>query len=136
MRARVVGLLLSLAAFTAAQLANINANGVITANGAFVRELSDSRTFCRQADVDAMRALGAQIDYRNGYYFASAPAGGMRGASISNCFTPGASVWALTIRNIPSPSSRDVNRGANNGLRWLTRSPCDDCHLSLRCAYG
>ena len=24
------------------------------ANGAFVRELCDSRTFCRQADVDAM----------------------------------------------------------------------------------
>ncbi len=28
------------------------------ANGAFVRELSDSRTFCRQSDVDAMRAKG------------------------------------------------------------------------------
>ena len=28
------------------------------ANGAFVRELCDSRTFCRQSDVDAMRALG------------------------------------------------------------------------------
>jgi UDP-3-O-[3-hydroxymyristoyl] N-acetylglucosamine deacetylase len=28
------------------------------ANGAFVRELSDSRTFCRQADVDAMREAG------------------------------------------------------------------------------
>lgn len=28
------------------------------ANGAFVRELSDSRTFCRQADVEAMRAAG------------------------------------------------------------------------------
>ncbi len=36
------------------------------ANGAFVRELSDSRTFCRQADVDAMRekglALGGTLD--------------------------------------------------------------------------
>ncbi len=36
------------------------------ANGAFVRELSDSRTFCRQADVDAMRlnglALGGSYD--------------------------------------------------------------------------
>lgn len=31
------------------------------ANGAFVRELSDSRTFCRQADVDAMRALGLAL---------------------------------------------------------------------------
>ncbi|MEZ5796444.1 MAG: UDP-3-O-acyl-N-acetylglucosamine deacetylase [Paracoccaceae bacterium] len=35
-------------------------------NGAFVRELSDSRTFCRQADVDAMRekglALGGTLD--------------------------------------------------------------------------
>jgi len=28
------------------------------ANGAFVRELSDSRTFCRQADVAAMQARG------------------------------------------------------------------------------
>lgn len=28
------------------------------ANGSFVRELCDSRTFCRQADVDAMRANG------------------------------------------------------------------------------
>jgi UDP-3-O-[3-hydroxymyristoyl] N-acetylglucosamine deacetylase len=30
-------------------------------NGAFVRELSDSRTFCRQADVDAMRANGLAL---------------------------------------------------------------------------
>ena len=28
------------------------------ANGTFVRELCDSRTFCRKADVDAMRAAG------------------------------------------------------------------------------
>ncbi len=36
------------------------------ANGAFVRELCDSRTFCRQSDVDAMReqglALGGTLD--------------------------------------------------------------------------
>lgn len=31
------------------------------ANGAFVRELSDSRTFCRQADVEAMRANGLAL---------------------------------------------------------------------------
>lgn len=31
------------------------------ANGAFVRELSDSRTFCRQADVDAMRERGLAL---------------------------------------------------------------------------
>jgi UDP-3-O-[3-hydroxymyristoyl] N-acetylglucosamine deacetylase len=30
-------------------------------NGTFVRELSDSRTFCRQADVDAMRARGLAL---------------------------------------------------------------------------
>ena len=30
-------------------------------NGAFVRELSDSRTFCRQSDVDAMRARGLAL---------------------------------------------------------------------------
>ena len=31
------------------------------ANGAFVRELCDSRTFCRSADVDAMRARGLAL---------------------------------------------------------------------------
>lgn len=31
------------------------------ANGTFVRELSDSRTFCRQSDVDAMRANGLAL---------------------------------------------------------------------------
>ncbi len=31
--------------------------------------------------VDAMRALGAQIDYRNGYYFATSP-GRLRGAEV------------------------------------------------------
>ena len=30
-------------------------------NGAFVRELCDSRTFCRQSDVDAMRARGQAL---------------------------------------------------------------------------
>jgi UDP-3-O-[3-hydroxymyristoyl] N-acetylglucosamine deacetylase len=30
-------------------------------NGAFVRELSDSRTFCRQTDVEAMRAVGLAL---------------------------------------------------------------------------
>lgn len=31
------------------------------ANGAFVRELSDSRTFCRQADVEAMKKNGLAL---------------------------------------------------------------------------
>ncbi len=31
------------------------------ANGAFVRELCDSRTFCRQVDVDSMRARGLAL---------------------------------------------------------------------------
>lgn len=31
------------------------------ANGSFVRELSDSRTFCRQSDVDAMHAAGLAL---------------------------------------------------------------------------
>ena len=30
-------------------------------NGTFARELADSRTFCRQADVDAMRAAGKAL---------------------------------------------------------------------------
>jgi UDP-N-acetylglucosamine 1-carboxyvinyltransferase len=33
--------------------------------------------------VAALERMGATIVYRNGYYFASAPAGGLRGASIS-----------------------------------------------------
>ena len=33
--------------------------------------------------VAAMEAMGADIVYRNGYYFASAPPGGMRGARVS-----------------------------------------------------
>jgi UDP-N-acetylglucosamine 1-carboxyvinyltransferase len=32
--------------------------------------------------VEAMRALGAEIEYKNGYYFAQAP-GGLRGARIA-----------------------------------------------------
>lgn len=32
--------------------------GLNMANGAFVRELCDSRTFCRKADIDAMRERG------------------------------------------------------------------------------
>lgn len=37
------------------------------ANGAFLRELADSRTFCRQADVEAMRKSGLALGgtYRN-----------------------------------------------------------------------
>ena len=31
------------------------------ANGAFVRELCDSRTFCRKADIDMMRAAGKML---------------------------------------------------------------------------
>jgi UDP-3-O-[3-hydroxymyristoyl] N-acetylglucosamine deacetylase len=34
---------------------------LLMANGAFVRELSDSRTFCRQSDVDAMRQKGLAL---------------------------------------------------------------------------
>src|SRR5918998_11361 len=33
--------------------------------------------------VAAMEALGAEIVYRNGYYFASAPPGGLRGATVT-----------------------------------------------------
>ena len=36
------------------------------ANGAFVRELCDSRTFCRQADVDAMQANGLALGGNSG----------------------------------------------------------------------
>lgn len=41
------------------------------ANGAFVRELSDSRTFCRQVDVDVMRANGLALGgtYENAVVF-------------------------------------------------------------------
>lgn len=36
------------------------------ANGAFLRELSDCRTFCRQADVDTMRSEGLALGGRPG----------------------------------------------------------------------
>ena len=39
----------------------IQAKRLDMANGAFLRELADSRTFCRQADVDAMRASGLAL---------------------------------------------------------------------------
>lgn len=35
--------------------------GLTLANGSFVRELCDSRTFCRQADVEAMQANGLAL---------------------------------------------------------------------------
>lgn len=40
-------------------------------NGTFVRELCDSRTFCRQSDVDAMRAKGLALGgtYHNAVVF-------------------------------------------------------------------
>ncbi len=43
-------------------------------NGAFVRELSDSRTFCRQADVAAMQASGLALggSYENAVVFEGA----------------------------------------------------------------
>ena len=55
------------------------------ANGTFVRELSDSRTFCRQADVDAMRENGLALggDYHNAVVFDGAKIlspGGLRHA--------------------------------------------------------
>ena len=37
------------------------ARQLVLSNGAFVRELADSRTFCRQADVDAMQANGLAL---------------------------------------------------------------------------
>ncbi|SFK52007.1 UDP-3-O-acyl-N-acetylglucosamine deacetylase [Shimia haliotis] len=35
--------------------------GITLSNGSFVRELSDSRTFCRQADVEEMQANGLAL---------------------------------------------------------------------------
>ncbi|MEI4487576.1 UDP-3-O-acyl-N-acetylglucosamine deacetylase [Frigidibacter sp. MR17.14] len=44
---------------------------LILANGAFVRELSDSRTFCRQSDVEAMQKNGLALGgtYMNAVVF-------------------------------------------------------------------
>jgi len=39
----------------------VQTKGLNMANGSFVRELCDSRTFCRKADVDAMRAQGLAL---------------------------------------------------------------------------
>lgn len=43
------------------QAIGVQARRLNMANGAFVRELSDSRTFCRQSDVEAMRARGLAL---------------------------------------------------------------------------
>jgi len=42
------------------------------ANGAFLRELADARTFCRAADVEAMRSAGLALggSYDNAVVFA------------------------------------------------------------------
>ncbi len=39
----------------------VQSKGLNMANGSFVRELCDSRTFCRKADVDTMRANGLAL---------------------------------------------------------------------------
>ena len=46
--------------FTASAIGR-QAKSLALANGAFVRELSDSRTFCLQSDVDAMRSNGLAL---------------------------------------------------------------------------
>src|SRR5258708_10743430 len=58
--------------------------------------------------VDAMRSLGAQIDYRNGYYFATAP-GRLRGTEIR---LPSASVTRTTHATLPAtpPSGEAADR--------------------------
>jgi len=55
------------------------------ANGTFVRELCDCRTFCRKADIDAMQASGRALGgtYRNAVVFDGAEVlspGGLRRA--------------------------------------------------------
>jgi hypothetical protein len=54
-------------------------------NGAFVRELSDSRTFCRQADVEAMRAQGLAL---GGSYENAVVVDGARGAEPRRAAPP------------------------------------------------
>ena len=51
--------------------------------------------------VDAMRALGAEIEYRNGYYFAKAP-GRLRGGEIA--LPVRVRSWARRTRCSPPPS--------------------------------
>lgn len=46
--------------FTDAAIGN-QKKSLVMNNGSFARELSDSRTFCRQADVDAMQANGLAL---------------------------------------------------------------------------
>lgn len=45
----------------AARAIGAQSHRAVMANGAFVRELSDSRTFCLQADVEAMRRAGLAL---------------------------------------------------------------------------
>ncbi len=74
------------------------------ANGSFVRELSDCRTFCRQADVDAMRANGLALGgtLENAVVFDGgdevlSPPGGACVAPTNRCATRCWTPWATSI---------------------------------------
>ena len=74
--------------------------------------------------VTAMEAMGATIEYRNGYYYASAPADGLRGARDR---VPGRHAsWAPRTPCWP-PRWRAARRSSTtrrSSRRWTTSSPC------------
>ena len=80
--------------------------------------------------VDAMRALGADIEYRNGYYFARAP-GRLRGGDVTfpdvTVMGTENAMLAATLADghtviRPRPRSRRWTTSSRSSRRWARRS--------------
>jgi len=78
--------------------------------------------------VAAMEAMGASIEYHNGYYYASAPADGLRGASIS---FPIVSVMATENAMLAATLARGTTVIDN-----AAREPEVDDLIGMLCAMG
>lgn len=116
-------------------------------NGAFLRELCDSRTFCRQADVDAMRARGLALGgtYLNAVVVDGARVlspGGLRHPdeavrhkmldALGDLYTAGAPILGryLGHRAGHALTNRLLRALFSQPGAWR-RVPCDEARLSL-----
>ena len=72
--------------------------------------------------VDAMRALGAEIEYRNGYYFAKAP-GRLRGGEVTFPFVSvmGTENAMLAATLADGRTTRSSRTGSRPGRSWWRR---------------
>src|SRR5688500_15084567 len=78
--------------------------------------------------VAAMEAMGATIVYRNGYYFASAPAGGLRGAPTEFAV----STWMGTDTSMPAATLAHGTTVLDNAAL----EPEVDGLIGMLCAMG